>query len=204
MMAAFGRHCRFTLPTRILLCERLSLSFNTTAKIQRRTLMGSDYHINSAQPADFDAIVALLQKNAAGNGGALNGNYPPGRVSGMLDRATAYTLVAKREGRVVGVLFSALSAENSTPVVSTMLDAWPPGRECWLYGPVCIAASERGQGLLRPLYAAMREHYGSKTPVLFIQSNNIPSLRAHQHLGMQEVARFDCDDESFRVLTDAA
>lgn len=165
--------------------------------------MRSDYRITSAQPADFDAIVALLQKNAADNGGALNGNYPPERVAGMLDRATAHTLVAKREGTVVGVLFSALSAEHSPPVVAAMLEAWPPGRECWLYGPVCIAASERGQGLLRPLYAAMREHYGLKTPVLFIQSDNIPSLRAHQHLGMQEVARFDCDDENFRVLTDA-
>ncbi|WP_245840126.1 hypothetical protein [Pantoea rwandensis] len=75
--------------------------------------MGSDYRITTAQPTDFDAIVALLQKNAAGNGGALNGNYPPERVAGMLERATAYTLVAKREGTVVGVLLSALSAEHS-------------------------------------------------------------------------------------------
>jgi predicted GNAT superfamily acetyltransferase len=166
--------------------------------------MINSYLITPAQPADFDAIVALLQKNAAGNGGALNGNYPPERVANMLDRATAYTLVAKREGTVVGILFSALSAKHSPPVVSAMLDAWTPGRECWLYGPVCIAANERGQGLLRPLYAAMRDHYGSKAPVLFIQSNNILSLRAHQHLGMQEVAQFDYGGANFRVLTEVS
>ena len=164
--------------------------------------MLTSYLITTAQPADFAAIVALLQQNAAGHGGALNGNYPPERVAAMLDRTSAFTLVAKREERVVAVLFSALSAMDSPPVVSAMLDAWPPGKQCWLYGPVCIAASERGQGLLPQLYAAMRAHYGAQAPVLFIQSDNIRSLQAHQHLGIQEVARFYCEGENFMVLSD--
>lgn len=65
-------------------------------------------------------------------------------------------VVARREAAVVAVLFSAARSQPSVaPVVQAMLAAWPGSESSYIYGPVCIAQAERGQGLLRKLYEAL-------------------------------------------------
>lgn len=162
------------------------------------------YRVSLAQAADIDAITTLLQANSSSQGGSLTGEFSRDKVAAMADGASP-VIVARRaaDGPVVGVLFSAVPATAQAPVVLAMLDAYGGSVNAYVYGPVCIAASERGQGLLALLSSAMREQHGGAEAVLFIRRDNIGSLRAHERLGMREAAGFVCDGAGFAVYSDA-
>lgn len=100
------------------------------------------------------------------------------------------------------MLFSAEKDHPAPPVVQAMLAAWPGGEDAYTYGPVCIAGSERGQGLLAGLYAALQQHYPGREAILFIRRDNAASLRAHERLGMHEVAGFALDGVDYAVFSD--
>lgn len=162
------------------------------------------YLLGTAQAADIAPITALLQANSPSQGGSLTGEFSRDKVTSMADGASP-VIVARRvaDGPVVGVLFSAAIASAQAPVVRAMLAAYAGGKRAYVYGPVCIADSERGQGLLALLYAAMRAQHGGAEAVLFIRRDNIGSLRTHERLGMREVAAFDFDGADFAVYSDA-
>lgn len=72
----------------------------------------------------------------------------------------------------------------------------------FVYGPVCIARSARGQGVLEGLWKTMR---AIVTPeymlcILFIADGNHRSMRAHLRLGMQLCGEFTHDEKRFHVL----
>ncbi|AVG18101.1 N-acetyltransferase [Chromobacterium vaccinii] len=159
--------------------------------------------IRLASPDDLDGIAALLQANAPSRGGSLTGEFPSDKVAAML-RSGMPVVAALRDGRVVGALFSSAAAQPSPPPpVAAMLRAWPGGPDAYVYGPVCVAASERGQGLPARLYAALRDSLLGAEAILFIRRDNAASLRAHQRLGMREVAAFALDGVDYAVLSDA-
>ena len=163
------------------------------------------YLVSTAQTADIDAIAILLQANSPSQGGSLTGEFSRDKVASLADGASP-VLVARRvaDGPVVGVLFSAETATVQAPVVLAMLAAYAGRENAYVYGPVCLADSERGRGLLALLYSAMREQQGGAEAVLFIRRDNIGSLRAHERLGMREVAAFVFDGAQFAVYSDAS
>ena len=162
------------------------------------------YLVSTAQAADIDTITALHQANSPSQGGSLTGEFSRDKVASMADGASP-VIVARRtaDGPVVGVLFSAAPATAQAPVVLAMLAAYAGSDSGYVYGPVCIADSERGQGLLALLYAAMRQQHAGAEAVLFIRRDNIGSLRAHERLGMRDVAAFVFDGAQFAVYSDA-
>src|SRR5450830_1639279 len=161
------------------------------------------YLITLAQAADIDPITALLHANSPSQGGSLTGEFSREKVMQMAEGG-APIIVARRvaDGPVVGVLFSAAKDRAQAPAVLAMLEAYTGGPGAYVYGPVCIADSERGQGLLALLYSAMRERHGGAEAVLFIRRDNTASLRAHARLGMREVAAFLFDGAQFAVYSD--
>jgi len=158
------------------------------------------YDITRAGSADVDGIASLLQANSPSRGGSLTGEFPRDKVSAMI--AGGAVMVAYRDGKVVGVLFSAAKDHEAPPVVHAMLAAWPGRDDAYTYGPVCIADSERGHGLLAKLYAALQRHYPGQEAILFIRRDNAASLRAHARLGMHEVASFSMDGVDYAVFSD--
>jgi hypothetical protein len=115
------------------------------------------YEITLASSADIDGITALLLANSPSRGGSLTGEFPRDKVAAMALHAGP-VMVAHRAGEVVGVLFSAAKDHAAPPVVQAMLAAWPGREDAYTYGPVCIADSERGQGLLARLYDELQRH----------------------------------------------
>ncbi|MDE1168638.1 MAG: hypothetical protein PW845_25470 [Pseudomonas sp.] len=114
-------------------------------------------------------------------------------------------MLAIRQGRVVGVLFSAEKAEAQVPPVVAMLKVFPGNDDAYAYGPVCIDASMSGQGVLGILFDALDEVMLHRQGILFIKQSNGPSLGAHRKLKMQTVAHFELGGEGYDVLTtDAA
>jgi L-amino acid N-acyltransferase YncA len=100
-------------------------------------------------------------------------------------------IVARRDGRVVGFLVSsAKHPPPEAPVMRAMLHAWPGAEDAYVYGPICVAADERGRGLAAAMFAALRARLPGREGVLFIRSDNTASARAHTKMGMRQVAAF--------------
>lgn len=152
---------------------------------------------------DIQQVARLLQTNQSDNGGALTGNFPVDRVRQMVAQPSP-VIGAWLDGRLLGVVFTAqVSAADLVPVLAAMRAAWPGRPDDYLYGPVCIDAAARGQGLLPTLYAELKRQLPGRAAVLFITADNIASQRAHQRLGMREVASFDWNGGRCDVYTDA-
>lgn len=162
------------------------------------------YELELAAAADVDEIAALLQANAADRGGSLTGNFTREVVARMSLNGMP-VIVARREGQLVGVLFSAAKGgAEEPPSIRAMWRAWPGSPSAYAYGPVCIAETERGRGLLPQLYAALRRRLPNREAVLFIRRDNLGSIRAHQRLGMRETAQFSLNGDHFAVYSDDA
>lgn len=148
------------------------------------------------------AIATLLQANQASNGGALTGDFPAEKVAQMLQQGSP--VISAWEGdQLEGVLFTApASAAEHVPVLAAMRAAWPGRADDYLYGPVCIAASARGKGVLPQLYAELQRHVPGRAAVLFITEDNVASCRAHERLGMHAVAQFEWEGRLCWVYTD--
>src|SRR5262249_61832598 len=120
----------------------------------RRTDTEGDRHhtiasieVGIAVPRDIDGILALQEENEPDHGGLLSARLPRVWFEAALNDLPI--IVARRSQRVVGYLVTASrEATPNVPVIAAMLRAYPG----YVYGPVCVAAKERGHGL-----AAMRQ-----------------------------------------------
>ncbi|MDH7796554.1 MULTISPECIES: GNAT family N-acetyltransferase [unclassified Beijerinckia] len=161
----------------------------------------SAYEFALAGQADIEAIATLLQANEPSRGGSLTGEFPREKVEHMVLQGP--TIVARHEGHVVGVLFSAAKDLNrDIAVIRAMFAAWPGAPDAYQYGPVCIAASERGKGLMPLLYQALQKLHPGREAVLFIRADNAASIRAHERLGMRKMTSFLLDDVEYGVFSD--
>ena len=158
--------------------------------------MTTPYDIMLATPADVPAILALQEPNLYENGGGLSA-----RQTGEWFRRTMSEMpivVGRRDGTLVGYLLAtSLAAKAHVAIVRTMLRVFPPPPDCYLYGPVCVSDTERGNGLAGILYAELRSRLAGRPAMTFIRSDNAPSLRAHRKMGMTELGEFVTDGESY-------
>ncbi len=137
---------------------------------------------------DLDGIVALQAMNQISNGGSLSAFLPRARLLKMMEELPQ--IVARKEGEVVGFLLcSAMCAD--VPILQAMLDAYPMRTEnAYAYGPICVARNERGRGIAQAMFAMLKRMHPGREGILFIRSDNEPSLRAHRKMGMREVSSF--------------
>jgi L-amino acid N-acyltransferase YncA len=110
-------------------------------------------------------------------------------------------IVARRDEQVVAYLVSASrDAVAGVPVIAAMLRAYAGAHDAYVYGPVCVAATERGQGLAAAMFAALREELPDREGILFIRTDNTASLRAHARMGMRQVAEFEHEGSALIAL----
>jgi len=161
--------------------------------------MSEPLEIACADESDLDGIMELQAENQPDRGGTLSGSIPRERLRGRL--AAMPVIVARRAGRVVGFLVSsAPTAELDIPIVRAMLAAYPGGPGAYVYGPVVVAGSERGKGLAQAMFTRLRALLPGREGILFIRCDNLASLRAHEKMGMREVASFTHDGIGFAVF----
>jgi predicted GNAT superfamily acetyltransferase len=152
-----------------------------------------------AGAGDLDGMLALQAENQADRGGTLSGGISRERLSGLM--AAMPVIVARRGGRVVGFLVtSEPAAEMGIPIVRTMLAAYPGAAGAYVYGPIVVAAAERGKGLAQAMFAQLRSLLPGREGILFIRRDNVASLRAHAKMGMREVASFTQGGANFAVF----
>jgi len=143
-----------------------------------------------ATPEDIDGILDLQGRNQPERGSTLSARLPREWLEAAV--ADMPVILAKKERRVVGYLISASRERyGGVPVVEAMLRSYPGASpDAYVYGPVCVDEEALGRGLAAAMFAALRARLPGREGVLFIRRDNAASLRAHEKMGMREVARF--------------
>ncbi|HET6222889.1 MAG TPA: GNAT family N-acetyltransferase [Dongiaceae bacterium] len=156
--------------------------------------------IERATAADIDGILDLQARNQPARGGTLSHSFPRASVAAMI--AAMPVIVARREGRVVGYLMSApLSATAEVPILQAMLTAYRGTADAYVYGPICVAAAERGHGLAGAMFAALRQRLPGREGILFIRRDNAASRAAHEKMGIRRVGEFSQDGVLYDILS---
>jgi L-amino acid N-acyltransferase YncA len=149
----------------------------------------TDYDIAFAVAADIPEIVELQSDNLPDRGGTLSVPFSREWFAAAISEMPV--IVARRDGRLVGYLFSAtLAARVGVPIWQAMMRVYTEPPDAYVYGPVCVAKSERGRGVASAMFAALKMRLPGREGILFVRADNSASLRAHIKMGMRQVAEF--------------
>jgi RimJ/RimL family protein N-acetyltransferase len=162
--------------------------------------MTADYEIALATTDDIPGILTLQEPNLVERGGGLSVRQTADWFRNAIVEKSV--VVGQRDGKVVGyVLGTSLAAKAHVAIIQTMLRAFPPPPDCYLYGPVCVAETERGKGLAAALFELLKTHTGGRPAMTFVRADNGPSLRAHRKMGMRELGTFMSEGVPHIALT---
>ncbi|MGV8918575.1 MAG: GNAT family N-acetyltransferase [Pseudomonas sp.] len=158
--------------------------------------------IGRAELSDLAGIVQLQKANQLAAGGTLAAELAPRQIEEMMSDMPQ--IVARRDGKVVAFLMTTSRAVNNKrpiPVVEKTLAAYPfADPDAYIYGPICVSDTERGNGLAQLMFDTLLEEEPGRQGVLFIRGDNQPSLRAHKKMGMNKVAEFELNQALFHVF----
>ena len=155
--------------------------------------------IGQASEADLDGILALHAANQPDRGGSLSASLPRLRIAEMMREMPV--IVARRGDRIAGFLMTGTRAMAAdVPIVAAMFAAYAGASDAYVYGPICVAAAERGRGLALAMFSELQRMVPAREGVLFIRRDNVASLRAHEKMGMREVASFVYGGSEFAVF----
>jgi L-amino acid N-acyltransferase YncA len=155
--------------------------------------------IDLATPHDIPGILDLQERNLRDNGGALSVRLSPEWYEAAI--ADMPIIVARRDGRVVGYAVSTpIAAQAHIPIVQAMLRVYPGAPGAYIYGPICVAQSERGRGVAQAMVDALRARLPGREGFTFIRADNAVSIQVHTRMGMREVAGFDHADAEYVVV----
>jgi L-amino acid N-acyltransferase YncA len=147
------------------------------------------YDIRTATEEDIPALLALQAENQIARGGALSIEFPAKWFADVIREMPI--VIARRERRLVGFLVSSpKGATQHFPLGQAKFNAYPADPNAYNSGPLCIAATERGQGLVAKLFNMQGSLLPGREGVAFIRRDNAASRAAHSKYGFREVADF--------------
>lgn len=165
-----------------------------------RLKMIDDYEIVFGAPGDIPGILMIQEANLPHNGGTLSVRLSADWFQRAILEESL--VVCRREGAVVGYLLGASVATwGNVPIIRAMLCAFPPQPDFYLYGPICVAETERGNGLASAMFEELKARRRGRTAMLFVRADNPPPLRAHQKMGMRELGEFVNDGVPYVAFT---
>jgi L-amino acid N-acyltransferase YncA len=161
--------------------------------------VSSDYDIGLATAHDIPGILALQEENFIDTGGSLSERLPADWLADAMQEMPF--IVARRDSKVVGYMeATSVAAQMHIPIVQAVVARFPPAADCFIQGPVCVAQSERGKGLVGLLFGEMRAQLPGRASITFIRSDNAASLRAHQKVGIRVVGEFEHGGARYSAL----
>jgi len=162
--------------------------------------MRLDYDIALATPDDIPGMLALQDANLPDKGGSLSVRLTEDWFRDTILEKSI--VVARCNSKVVGyVMGTSLAANAHIAIIQAMLRAYPASPDCYLYGPICVAKSERGKGLARDLFEELRSLIPGRPAMLFVRADNPSSLQAHRKMGMRELGTFVNEGVRYMALT---
>jgi hypothetical protein len=95
---------------------------------------------------DIAGILDLQERNLLARGGLLSVRLPGAFIEAALDDLPQ--IIARRDGKVVAYLLAGSRGVHAqTPIIQAMFRAYPGSHDAYVYGPICVAETERGHGL---------------------------------------------------------
>lgn len=167
---------------------------------------------------DVSAILELQAANLLANldakgrqDGFLSAEFTSEQIEEMITDVAV--IAASERGSIFGFLCAA-RCEHATqfPLVAAMIQRFSAvqfqgrplsAQHAFIYGPVCIDRTQRGQGLLTGLYQTLVKTVEGRfdVGVALIAKENPRSFRAHvRKLGMLPVGEFDFAGHRFDIL----
>jgi predicted GNAT superfamily acetyltransferase len=148
---------------------------------------------------DIAGILDLQERNLLARGGLLSARLPGAFIEAALDDLPQ--IIARRDGKVVAYLLAGSRGVHAqTPIIQAMFRAYPGSHDAYVYGPICVAETERGHGLATALFAKLRERLPERKCVAFVRRDNATSLQAHVKMGVKDVASFEHGGVAHAVL----
>jgi predicted GNAT superfamily acetyltransferase len=158
-----------------------------------------DVEIGVATADDVAGILDLQERNLRKNGGALS--VPMSRAWLGAAVGKMPIVVARRDRRIVGyVVSSSLADQSADPILDGMLQTYPGAPGSYVYGPICVAESERGKGVARAMVDALKARLPGREGFTFIRADNAVSRRVHAGMGMREAATFTVNGVDYVVV----
>jgi hypothetical protein len=171
-----------------------------------------------ASAADYPAIVLLHRENLYTNlsdqeqkDGFLSLDISEQQLSEANEDLAV--IVAIQEQSVVGYVFgTTIDYNRQFPLLKYMISLYEEtkfqGRllsnyRSFLYGPVCVAFTHRGTGLVQGLFQELLTQVAGRyeAGTAFVSKNNPRSLRAHiQKLGMEVLRDFEFKGKEYNML----
>src|SRR6516164_1952170 len=162
--------------------------------------MIADYEVSLGRVGDILGILALQETNLVERGGSLSVRQTGDWFRQAIVKKSL--VVGRHDQKVVGyVSGTSLAANKHVMIIQTMLRNFPPPPDCYLYGPVCIAETERGKGLAGALFRVLQTQMAGRPAMTFVRADNITSLRAHRKIGMSELGTFVNDGVPYVALS---
>jgi len=162
--------------------------------------MRLDYDIALATPDDIPGMLALQDANLPDKGGSLSVRLTEDWFRDTILEKSI--VVARCNSKVVGYVGHVTRSKRAhIAIIQAMLRAYPASPDCYLYGPICVAKSERGKGLARALFEQLRSLIPGRPAMLFVRADNPSSLQAHRKMGMRELGTFDNEGVRYMALT---
>jgi L-amino acid N-acyltransferase YncA len=160
----------------------------------------STYLISVAALEDIPEILDLQSRNQVARGGALSVEFPAQWFEVAIKDMPV--VVARRDGRLVGYLVSSSQAATQhLPLPQAKRRTYPAGADAYNSGPLCIAATERGRGLVAKLFDMQRSLLPGREGVAFIRRDNAASRGVHARYGFREVAEFSHAGVDYLVVS---
>jgi predicted GNAT superfamily acetyltransferase len=161
--------------------------------------MTAEYEITLAMPDDIPGVLTLQEANLPDNSGSLSVRQSADWFKHAIVEKSLF--ICRRGGKVVGyVLGTSLAAKAHIPIIQAMLRSFPASSDCYLYGPVCVADTERGKGLAGAMFKELQAHMRDRSAMTFVRADNEASLRAHRKMGMRELGPFVNSGEQYIAL----
>lgn len=156
--------------------------------------------IRLATPDDIAGVIDLQECNLPHRGGTLSVRFSHAWFETAI--VSMPVIVARRDEKLVGYLVSSpLAAHANVAVVQAMLRAYRGGAGAYVYGPICVDESERGQGVAGAMFGSLKARLPGREGILFIRRDNEASLRAHTKMGIREAVEFQHDGIKFVALS---
>ncbi|MCC9063520.1 GNAT family N-acetyltransferase [Flavobacterium piscisymbiosum] len=149
---------------------------------------------------DLDEIIKLQTANQTSQGGTLSGGLTAHQIQEMITDMPQIIAVINNE--IVGFLLTTSQNVNNNrkvPIVDAMSASYKGSPHSYIYGPICVSQNQRGKGLAQLMFQELLKLEPNREGILFIKSDNLPSLKAHEKMGIHKVSNFHFNNADFDV-----
>ncbi len=171
-----------------------------------------------AKTEDISGVLALQELYLVSNltekekeGGFVTTPFTTKQLQEIIEQEGLF--LAKDNNRIIAYIFAASwDYFSQWPIFRYMTPILPdiPFKDfnitttnSFQYGPICIRADYRGQGLIKPFFEFMRIHMIKKFPlaITFINKTNKPSKKAHtEKLNWSIIGNFQFNNNEYYIL----